>query len=620
MSPEDLLSYYERELTFLRQYVREFAAHYPKIASRLSLTGGMDSGSMDLHVERLVESFALMAARTARSIDDDYPRFTEALFETLYPHYLRAFPSCSIAHFEMDTARAAQMSAAVTVPRGTQLYSRPLHGSKILFRTAYDVTLSPLQLTAAQFRSIADVPRTLRLPAGATALITLTFAIQSAHLSIAELNVDSVRLYTQGTPVFTAMLRDALSMKTLRAYVEPEHGGRWIELDGTPCTSAGMDRADSLVPYPESADPAYLLLTEFFAYPEKFGFFDCDLRQAGRLGGRQFSMHLVLKDMPAESAAAQALAALDASHLVPGCTPVVNLFEAVGKLGERSSTSDAADAYALEADEQSAHACAIYSVDSVAQVEASPQGNQAVAIDPLHSLRHGRHAGAAALYWQAGLDHRATPGRPGEDVTLTFVSGDLARRAPPPALDIRLTCSNGDLPERLGYGLPMGDLMMEGGSLARRIALLHRPTRSLHPRHERGAQWRLISQLSLNAVSLTGGAGPIRDLLALHDLQRSAPSVRLIDGVVKLTQQAVTAWVTERDFAGIVRGIELHLTVDEDAFVGTGTGIHAFAQVMDRLLRLHVTTSSFTQLIVFSCRTGDMLLRCPRCAGNGFLT
>jgi type VI secretion system protein ImpG len=109
-------------------------------------------------------------------------------------------------------------------------------------------------------------------------------------------------------------------------------------------------------------------------------------------------------------------------------------------------------------------------------------------------------------------------------------------------------------------------------------------------------------------------------LLALHDLQRSAASVRLIDGVVKLTQHAVTAWVTERHFAGIVRGIELHLTIDEDAFAGMGTGIHAFAQIVDRLLRLHVTTSSFTQLIVFSSRTGDMLLRCPRSAGNGFLT
>nr|WP_246637328.1 type VI secretion system baseplate subunit TssF [Burkholderia catarinensis] len=254
MSPEDLLSYYERELTYLRQYVREFAAHYPKIASRLSLTGGMDSGSMDLHVERLVESFALMAARTARSIDDDYPQFTEALFETLDPHYLRPFPSCSIAHFEMDSGRAAQMSSTVTVPRGTQLYSRPLHGTKILFRTAYDVTLSPLQLTAAQFRSIADVPRTLRLPAGATALISLAFEIQSAHVSIAELKLDSVRHYTQGAPVFTAMLRDALSMKALRAYVEPAHGGRWIELDGMLRVLYRGSRGQQAVPRHPCAD------------------------------------------------------------------------------------------------------------------------------------------------------------------------------------------------------------------------------------------------------------------------------------------------------------------------------------------------------------------------------
>lgn len=65
MSREDLLSYYERELAYLRQYVREFAAHYPKIASRLSLTAGTDSDSMDPHVERLLESFALMSARVA---------------------------------------------------------------------------------------------------------------------------------------------------------------------------------------------------------------------------------------------------------------------------------------------------------------------------------------------------------------------------------------------------------------------------------------------------------------------------------------------------------------------------------------------------------------------------
>lgn len=617
MSLEDLRSYYEQELTYLRQHAREFAARYPKIATRLSLTAGMDSGSTDPHVERMLESFALMAARTAQSIDDDYPEFTEALLETLYPHYLRPFPSCSIAHFEVDSSRAAQMSAAVIVPRGTQLYSRPVHGTKILFRTAYDVTLSPLQLTAARFHAIAEAPRTFRLPAGTSAQISLTFGIQSGHVSISELKLDSIRLYTRGDPLFTAMLRDALAMKALRAYVEPAHTGRWIELDRMPFTAAGMDRADGLVPYPESADPAYLRLTEFFAYPEKFGFFDCDLRQAGRLGGRQFTLHVVLKDMPAESAAAQALAGLNASNVLLGCAPVVNLFETAGKLGGRLSAATAAEAYPLEVDEQNAYAYEVYSVDSVAQVKESPQGNQTTTFDALYSLRHNRHTHSDGLYWQTHRDRLVAQSNPGQEVALSFVNDRLEPKPPPPALDLKLTCSNRDLPERLGHGSPTGDLMMEGGSLAQRIALLHRPTRPMRFRHERGALWRLISQLSLNPVSLADGVGPARDMLALHDLQGSATSVRQIDGVVNLERKVVTAWVPDQPFAGIVRGIEIHLTVDEDAFVGTG--IHTFAQVMDRLLRLYVTSSSFTQLIVLSSRTGDELLRCPRCPGNGFL-
>lgn len=617
MSLEDLRSYYERELTYLRQYAREFAARYPKIATRLSLTAGMDSGSTDPHVERMLESFALMAARTAQSIDDDYPEFTEALLETLYPHYLRPFPSCSIAHFEVDSSRAAQMSAAVVVPRGTQLYSRPVHGTKILFRTAYDVTLSPLQLTAARFHAIAVAPTTFRLPTGTSAQISLTFAIQSGHVSISELKLDSIRLYTRGDPVFTAMLRDALSIKALRAYVEPAHSGRWIELDRMPFTAAGMDRADGLVPYPESADPAYLLLTEFFAYPEKFGFFDCDLRQAGRLGGRQFTLHLVLKDMPAESAAAQALAGLNASHVLLGCAPVVNLFGTTGKLGGRLSAATAAEAYPLEVDEQNAYAYEVYSVDSVAQVKESPQGNQTTTFDALYSLRHNRQTHSGGLCWQTHRDRLVAQTNPGQEVALSFVNDRLEPKPPPVSLDLKLTCSNRDLPERLSYGSPTGDLMMEGGSLAQRIALLHRPSRPMRFRHERGALWRLISQLSLNPVSLAEGVGPARDMLALHDLQGSANSIRQIEGVMNLERKVVTAWVPDQPFAGIVRGIEIHLTVDEDAFVGTG--IHTFAQVMDRLLRLHVTTSSFTQLIVLSSRTGDELLRCPRCPGNGFL-
>jgi type VI secretion system protein ImpG len=36
---QELLPYYERELTFLRQLAKEFASQYPKIAGRLQLEG-----------------------------------------------------------------------------------------------------------------------------------------------------------------------------------------------------------------------------------------------------------------------------------------------------------------------------------------------------------------------------------------------------------------------------------------------------------------------------------------------------------------------------------------------------------------------------------------------------
>ena len=109
---EQLLPYYESELGYLRRNLREFAERYPRIAGRLLISGEVCE---DPHTERMIESFALLNARIARRLDDDYPEFTEALFEVLYPHYLRPFPSCSIAR--MDVSGAAKQGGASTIAR-----------------------------------------------------------------------------------------------------------------------------------------------------------------------------------------------------------------------------------------------------------------------------------------------------------------------------------------------------------------------------------------------------------------------------------------------------------------------------------------------------------------------
>ena len=87
---DDLLYYYERELTFLRRMGAEFADKYPKVASRLLLEPNKCD---DPHVERLLEGFAFLAARVHLKIDDDFSEISEALLQILYPHYIRPLRS-----------------------------------------------------------------------------------------------------------------------------------------------------------------------------------------------------------------------------------------------------------------------------------------------------------------------------------------------------------------------------------------------------------------------------------------------------------------------------------------------------------------------------------------------
>ena len=110
---DDLLAYYERELTFFRQMGAEFAENYPKVASRLLLDANR---SEDPHVERLIEAAAFLAARVHLKIDDDFPEITEALLSILYPHYTRPIPSMSVVQFQLDPEQG-KLSGGVKYPR-----------------------------------------------------------------------------------------------------------------------------------------------------------------------------------------------------------------------------------------------------------------------------------------------------------------------------------------------------------------------------------------------------------------------------------------------------------------------------------------------------------------------
>ena len=112
---EELRTYYERELSYLRQLGSEFAAKYPKIASRLALDA---DGSQDPHVERLIEAVAFLTARIRHKLDDELPEVTDTLLGILYPHYLAPIPSMMVAQFHIDPSQA-QLGGGYEIARHT---------------------------------------------------------------------------------------------------------------------------------------------------------------------------------------------------------------------------------------------------------------------------------------------------------------------------------------------------------------------------------------------------------------------------------------------------------------------------------------------------------------------
>ena len=603
---EQLLPYYERELGLFRQYTREFSSRYPKAAGRLLIAGDTCE---DPHVERLIQSVALLTARVAKRLDDAYPQFTHALLDTLYPHYLRPFPACSIVRIADDEAPGGgQLAQLAHVPRGTVLRSQPVQGVACKFTSVYDVTLAPLAISRLHFSAIIDAPPGLRLPDGASALLSIQFTSSSDNYHLDQPGFANLRLFADGEPSVRAALLDALFLRGAGAYVALDEHSPWLAVDGTPLAPAGYEENDALIPFSSRSHPALRLLTEYFAFPEKFHFIDIAWSRLAALlpkQCRQFTLHLPLKGVRSDSHEARLLSGVSRDNLLPGCTPVVNLF---AKSGVPIRLTHTEPDYALLADATHAFAYDIHSIEAVTVVRKDEAGERLSTFLPLYASLQGSQA-EHGQYWLARRDEAVAAISPGHEMRLSLIdpqfSPDSAACA---TVSTQLLCSNRDLPTQLHYGLPGGDLLAEDVPDGIPARFLRKPTPGM--RFLADTHWRLIAHLSLNYASLTqAGLGEFQKMLSLYDLPRSPTTQRLIQGIVTLDHGSTRAWMPTVPFPTLMPGIAIRLGIDEQAFVGSS--IYIFAQVLQRYFALNSQLNCFSQLTLLSQRSGEELIRCP---------
>jgi len=611
---DELFTKYQHELVILRSLFRDYAQRHPRVAAQLQMDGDTCN---DPHMEHLIQSVALLNARITERLDDSFPQFTEALLNLLNPHLLRAFPSSSIARFIGEPGLCEEAGPVHDIPRGTLLESLPVDGVPCTFKTVYDVGPSRVVLAAASFETPIRAPIATRLPKDATASLTLRFETVQPGEPL-SLDIASVlRLYASGDPSFCAALRDALFVAVRAAYVQLEDDGPWQRLTTIPVTPAGFTEDESLIPDEARSHPAYRLLFESFALPEKFNFIDIDLPSiAARLppGCTHFDLRLALVGIGPACDKARMLASLSKQHLLQGCTPVINLFKQPGVPIDYNPLSSA---YTLLANRNHPQAYEVYSIDRVALV--SDRGNDVNASEfrPFYSLRHAAHDGLPRnRYWLMRHDETVALCNPGHEKSIALIDTNcVPLEIEKNTLSIDLACTNRDLPCALKPGALGGDLFIPSTTSKHVIQLLRQPTRPARLASGPSMQWRLISHIALNHHGLMqAGAEGLREMLTLYDLARSPVSRSQIAGITGLDHSDSTAWIKHRHGPSLTHGMEIRLTLDEEAYVGTG--MYLFAQVLDRLFALYVPVTSFIELVILSRQSGKELFRCQPRSGN----
>ncbi|WP_336365598.1 type VI secretion system baseplate subunit TssF [Marinobacter sp. C2H3] len=567
--------FYRDELSFLRAQGREFADAHPQLTRFLS------DQSNDPDVERLLEGFAFLTGKLREKVEDEFPELTHSLLNMLWPNYLRPVPSCTIMRFD---PQLHALTEAQTIGRHTDIRSRPvgdaLRQTQCRFRTCRDVVLYPLTVAGVHANHSQEATE-----------LSVDLAVHSDQ-PLSALGIDRLRFYLGGDDQVAEALY--LWLNHHLTGIELHIGDTRQTLPPSLLRPVGFAPEDALLPYPKNAYSGYRILQEYLSFPEAFRFVELT-----GLAGRLPACHadeIRLRFLCGRRLPPELKPGADSLQLY--CTPAVNLFshdaEPIDLNGRQTD-------YRVRASSRSPDH---YEVFSVERVEGWLEGRdgrdgrgEPRLYTPFESFQHEveQDRGRTALYYR--LRARDSVRGDGFDHDIAFVRGDesecLSRQE---AVSLTLTCTNRHLPEELA----VGDVSMASESTPA-FATFHnitRPTATLRPTLDGSLLWTLISNLSLNYLSLLDADAlktvlRVYDFRALVDRQAERVARKRSAGILGIHTQPV-----DRMVRGLpVRGLRSELHLDQKQFASEGD-LYLFGTVLSQFFALYASINAFHHLDV----------------------
>jgi len=605
-----LLKYYNRELQYIREMGAEFAEAYPRIAARLGMDG-IDCA--DPYVERLIESFAFLAARVQLKLDARHPDFTQHLLEMVYPGFLAPVPSSAVLEV-VPTLTESSLKDGFKVPRLSAFRAEVGDGgSRCEFRSAHDLVLWPLAVTGAKYLvGTSSFATPAQRPDPRTrGAIRIDLRTQGG-VPLRELPVDSLAFFIYGTADLAGKIYEQVLANCVGVLVRSKDSPRPVLLGAGSVRAVGLEDHEAMLPPPARGFEGYRLLQEYFAFPDRLLFFAIDgLRDAfAQASGEELELFLLL-----DRSVPELENALDGGNFRLNCTPVVNLFPR--SLDRIHLTSHETEHHVVP-DLSRPMDFEVFAIDRMVGIGSG--GESLVEVRPMFAMDHRSSEADPYAYFTMQRRARIASSRQqrtgtrtsylGTECFVTIVdsrqrelSGDIRQ------LDIAAHCTNRDLPIGLSFGKSKLGFELDGGAPVEAVRCLAGPTPPRPSPAFGDTAWKLIGQLSLNYLSMTDadperGAQMLRHLLGLYADPNDTVAHRQVDGVRHVSHAPVVRRIPGGGPITYGRGLQIKLTLDDSAYEGIGT--LRLGAVLERFFARHVSINSFVETRLVSGTRGEI--------------
>ncbi len=566
--------YYRQELSSLRVEGAEFSKKNPGLSTFLSKEG------QDPDVERLLEGFAFLTGRLRQQIDKELPEVAHTLVQLLWPNYVRPVPSYCIVQYESlkDTTEETIVS------KNTNILSKSIaQGVQCRFSTSYETQILPLEVNNIEY-FIHGKKSSLEL----NLLMTSSGSLNDISFNKLRFFLGGSKFVSKDLYLFLTKFVESIEILILD---KNEEVLQTINLDKSSISPVGFKSDEKLAPYPLNVFEGYILLQEYFCYPDKFLFLDIfNLNRINKIEedilkqSRSFSINFNLSKRLEHSETPSK------DNFSLYCTPAINIFKSEAVPIRKDETLNE---YLVVPSDISKEHSEVFSIQGVRGWVKSK--NSYDDYELFESFEHNDETQYYSTRVKLASDGRRT------HTYLNFASNDgMAEdvEISNASVSVDITCTNKDTPNEY---LLIGDLCVAdplSSTSNLKFKNITIPTLSYPPPIDGDFLWKIISNMSLNYLSLDN-ISALRtiiesyDFVGANDIKQKEKTSMMLQGM-----KSVSHNTTEMMEQGLpIRGIETHLVLEPENFSCIGDA-YIFCSILNEFLSLYGNINSFHKLIV----------------------